>query len=222
MNTTETLIDIPFDKRHHCWFCGEPSEVKFTFPNGNRVVIDCPHPPLMVPCCTECCQIARQVTETSIWSVNYVVKRRLMRKYHKDLAIGLNWTQEELANSQFEGGNFEGFQRSAWFMYEVAQNRVNYLGWPISIDGIELEISTVKTCFTFDGVTYPNVDDAINHYTVNFDLNEAFFKHVLYQLGEHRFSEAVRFCRLQIGSTPSERMSALKHAFPEPDSETEY
>jgi len=215
VNTSETLIDIPFDKRHHCWFCGEPSEVKFTFPHDSHIILDCPHPRLMVPCCGECNQIARQVTESSIWSVNRGVKRRLMRKYHKDLAIGLNWTQEELANSQFEGGNFEGFQRSAWFMYEVAQNRVNYLGWPISLDGVEIELSLVTTCFIFDGVTYPDIEDAINHYIINFGLNEALFKQVLYQIGEHRFSEAVRFCRLQIGATPSERMLALKNAFPE-------
>ncbi|MFT5023210.1 MAG: hypothetical protein ACI9O3_000807, partial [Colwellia sp.] len=24
-----TLVDIPFEQRHQCWFCGEPSELTF-------------------------------------------------------------------------------------------------------------------------------------------------------------------------------------------------
>jgi len=205
-----TIIDIPFSKRHHCWFCGEPNQYLFTFPHGNRFVFRCPHPELQVPACKECNQIAQRVEADSIWAVDTQVKQRLMVAYKKDLAIGLNWTQEELANSEFEGGSFEGFQRSAWFMYEVAKQRINYQGWPIFIDGLEVEVDYSKPCFIADGIVYPSINDAIEHYCYSFDLNNSFFRKVLSKMGEQRFIHAVRYTRLFIGSTPNEQANALK------------
>jgi len=215
LDVIDILIDTPFNKRHHCWFCGEPSAVKFIFPTDAVMVIDCPHPVLSIPSCAECASFAKNAQGNSIWRINRLVKRALVKKYHKDLAIGINWTKQELANSQFEGGNFEGFQKSAWFMYEVAQARVNYIGCSISINGSELEVIDESSCFIFDGVSYPSLEDAINHYVINFGLNKELFSLVLFKMGEQKFSQAVRFCRLQIGATPAERSFALQETFPD-------
>jgi hypothetical protein len=144
MTYPENIIDISFEYRHLCWLCGEPSQVFFTFPhrfyadifNDAYVVHDCPHPLLSVPSCQECRSLASKAEVNSIWAVKAVVKKGLKRIYKKDLAIGINWTKEELANSQFEGGNFAGFQKSAWFMFEVAKQRVDFNGWPIVLAGI--------------------------------------------------------------------------------------
>jgi hypothetical protein len=204
------IIDIPFSKRHHCWFCGEPDQQLFTFPHNQYTVFDCPHSKLQVPTCKECYQLAQQVEADSIWAVNTQVKKSLMNRYKKDLAIGLNWTKEELAHSEFEGGNFEGFKRSAWFVYEVAQQRMTFEHWPIFIDGLEVDVDYIKPCFTVDGVDYPSIDDAIQHYCYSFDLNVKFFRQVLKKVGESRFTYAVRYARLFVGSTPKEQAIALK------------
>ncbi len=204
------IIDIPFSKRHHCWFCGEPDQQLFTFPHNRYTVFDCPHPKLQVPTCKECHQLAQQVEADSIWAVNTQVKKSLMSRYQKDLAIGLNWTKEELAHSEFEGGNFEGFKRSAWFVYEVAQQRMTFEHWPILLDGVEVEVDYIKPCFSVDGVDYPSIDDAIQHYCYSFDLNAKFFRQVLRKVGEPRFVYAVRYARLFVGCTPKEQAIALK------------
>ena len=205
-----TIIDIPFSKRHHCWFCGEPNQYLFTFPHKKYFVFHCPHPKLQVPTCKECHQIALKAKADSIWAVNTQVKQGLMGLYKKDLAIGLNWTQEELANSQFEGGSFEGFQRSAWFIYEVAIQRMSYQGWSIFIDGLEVDVTYTKPCFAVDGAIYPSIDDAVQHYCYSFELNIEFFRQVLNKVGELRFMHAVRYARLFVGSTPNEQAVALK------------
>ncbi|MEW6983447.1 hypothetical protein AAD001_12415 [Colwelliaceae bacterium 6471] len=210
METTENLIDVPFAYRHKCWFCGEPFNGHFEFPQQAHIVLSCPHPPVAVPSCIECKTIAKTANAETIWQVSTMVKRALMNVYQKDLAIGLNWTQEELANSQFEGGNFAGFQRSAWFMYEVAKARVNYLGWPLSLNGIQLEITNEKDTFVFDGILYPSVGDAIDQYAQAYDLNMIFFKEVLAIMSENNFAQAVRFCRIAVGFTPQERKVALQ------------
>jgi len=206
----ELEIDVPFEHRHQCWFCAEPANKAFSFPHSGHLVIDCPHPPLIVPSCKECYAIATAIKQDSIWQVFKAVKTNLIKKYRKDLAIGLNWTKESLAQSQFEGGNFEGFQRSAWFMYEVAKGRVNFTSWPIELNGQRIESRVDKDDFSFDGVTYPSIDEAISHYSLTFDIPTTFFKQVLAKVGLDEFAYAVRYCRLFKGETPQELHAAVK------------
>ncbi len=203
-------IEIPFAKRHHCWFCGEPSSTLFQFPHQYYLVIDCQHPCVITPCCKECCQLAYSSEEDTIWAVHRSVKKTLMGKYQKDLAIGINWTKDELANSEFEGGNFAGFKKSAWLMYEIAKERINYQPWLLVIDGIELVEEYLGDSFHFDGMIYPSINEAISHYVYSFNLHEAYFKDVLASVGSERFSYAIRFCRLLVGASNAEKKAALR------------
>lgn len=213
-------IEIPFEHRHHCWFCGEPSQTTFIFPSkyssdfsqAQHVASNCVHPKLSVPCCGECYRLASQVNADSIWTVNEEVKRRLLHIYRKDLAIGLNWTKEELETSEFEGGSFAGFQKSAWFIYEVAKDRMSFLSWPINYHGVELAIEKDEQIFMFDGVTYPNVEDAVTHFCQVYFLNKQLFQAALTKVGNKRFASVVRFCRLLVGATPNEQKQSL-HEF---------
>ena len=211
MLNDDNLIEVPFENRHQCWFCAEPADRLFKFPHQHHLVFDCQHATLVLPSCTECNSAAIKAKVRNIWQVKQQVKKFLVKKYKKDLAIGLNWTQEELANSGFEGGNFSGFQQSAWFMYEVAKNRVSFCGWPLVLDGIELAPDEIDENFHFDGVCYPSIDDAIEHYSENFSLDMAFLRQVLAKLGTASFAKAVRTCRLYLGATPDEKSRVLRN-----------
>ncbi len=204
-------VEAPFNYRHICWFCGEPAGEHFSFPQADNWLINCQHPPLTLMSCAECLIPARRSKASSIWLVFDDVKRYLLKAYQKDLAIGVNWTPEELAGSEFEGGNFAGFQRSAWMMFEIAKTRVNFAGWPLIVAGICLDEFKYRDseAFTFDGMTFPSIDDAIKHYAKVFSLNQEYVKQVLAHLGIDKFAQAVRFCRLLVGSTPDERKNAL-------------
>jgi hypothetical protein len=222
------LTETPFDKRHCCWFCGEPSQVFFIFPScysafayesDKYLSLSNSHPSISIPSCRECQQFANRAQKNTIFAVKGYVKQKLLKRYAKDLAIGVNWTEQELAASEFEQGNFAGFARSAWFMYEVAKGRVSYLGWPLVADGIEfedidLEDLQVET-FNFDGVLYPSLSDAITHYAKIFLLDEHYVTAVLQHLGnsgidEKSFAQAVRFCRLLVNASQNERKLAFK------------
>ncbi len=204
-----SLIETPFEYRRCCWLCGEPKQYMFGFPHNQWLVFQCTHNPIQIPTCKECYTLASQAKVNSIWQVQVYVKQQLMKHYKKDLAIGLNWTEEELRNSGFEGGTFEGFQRSAWFMYEVAKTRVNYVGWPLYIDGLPVECGEDKLSFIFDGMRYPTIDDAIKHYVQTFNLSLLFLQKIIAELGDHKFGEAVRYARLFVGATPQEQTIAL-------------
>jgi len=214
------LVEIPFKLRHKCWFCGEPNACYFNFPTNKKyyskqehVVLDCSHPLISLPSCNECYRVATKAVNkhklNSIWLIKDLVKSYLLNHYRKDLAIGINWTKEELENSEFEGGNFEGFQKSAWFMYEVAKARLNYSGWVLVIDGVELINDDYQKAFDFDGVFYPSIEHASQHYCKTFALDEHYFRQVLHHLGRSNFANTVRFCRLLVDATPHERKAAL-------------
>ena len=205
----ERRIETPFSVKNDCWFCGEPYQLFFTFPHARHIVIDCPHPILSVPTCNECLLLASKVCVDSIWQVHYQVKHQLHDIYRKDLAIGINWTPQSLAESDFEGGNFEGFKKSAWFMYEVAKKRVNYKSWDVVYKGYTLVNDNDKDIFNFDGVAYPTIDIAISQYVKSYQLNKNFFIEVLNKFGRQKFATAVRFCRLHVNSTPQERSIAF-------------
>ena len=206
---TYQLIESPFNYRNLCWFCGEPKSTEFCMPHDQHVIVRCVHGKLAVPSCQECHVFARKAKADDIWDVARSVKQHLVKVYRKDLAIGVNWTPEELANSQFEGGNFESFQRSAWFMYEVARDRVNFRGWPIVIAGIKLTPPDTVANFEFDGVVFPTINDAIDHYAKAFYLSKNLLRQSVAIVGVNKFSQAVRFCRLLIDATPDERTLAL-------------
>ena len=227
VTTSVIITETPFDKRCCCWFCGEPSHVDFIFPPRNSatsyhenkyLVLSCPHPIISVPCCGECQKLAKKARVDNIWAVNSVVKKELLKRYAKDLAIGVNWTQQELASSEFEQGNFAGFARSAWFIYEVAKGRVSYLSWALIVDGIELDESVNELdqleSFHFDDVIYPSIGDAIEHYATIFLLDAQYVSAVLQQLSsgnidEKSFAQAIRFCRLLVNATSNERKVAF-------------
>jgi len=227
VTTSVIITETPFDKRCCCWFCGEPNHVDFIFPplsspksyhENKYLVLSCPHPVISVPCCGECHKLANKARVDNIWAVNSVVKKQLLKRHAKDLAIGVNWTQEELSLSEFEQGNFAGFARSAWFIYEVAKGRVSYLSWALVVDGIELDDSVNEIdqleIFYFDDVTYPSIGDAIEHYANIFLLDPQYFSAVLQQLSggnidAKSFAQAIRFCRLLVNATSNERKVAF-------------
>ena len=222
------VTETPFNKRYCCWFCGEPNYAHFIFPSHSTLssyqgdkslLITCPHPVISVPSCTECQRLAKKARVHTIWAVKNFVKQQLIKRHAKDLAIGINWTKEELETSGFDDGNFAGFAKSAWFIYEVAKGRVNYLGWPLVAEGIELDEllldEKITEAFSFDGVLYPSLTDAITHYAKTFLLDEHYVSEVLQYIGngdisERTFARAVRFCRLLVNATPNERKVALK------------
>jgi len=210
MDYLESFVETPFDYRHCCWFCAEPSQHYFTFPHAKHLVIACIHPTVTVPSCKECKDIAVKVKADDIYAVHAQVKTSLIKRYQKDLAIGLNWTKQSLEESQFEGGNFESFQKSAWFMYEVARDRVNFKSWPLVLNGLRITDNLADQRFTFDGVTYPTIGQAIRHYSQTYRIDSEFVKALITVLTEAQFARAISIARINLQATPQEKRAILQ------------
>jgi hypothetical protein len=212
--------ETPFNKRHDCWFCGEPNQFVFTYldsfepqTSANQSISQ-----LSLPSCKECYQAAKKSVikakdkgrSYSIWTVKAEVKQYLIQHYRKDLAIGINWTKTELEESEFEQGNFAGFKRSAWFMYELAKARVNYDSWPLIVDGVTILDECQEQSYNFDDVIYPSIEQAMLHYANALSLSYDYLRSVFELLGNDQFAKTVRFCRLLVAANAAEREQALR------------
>lgn len=207
-------IDVPFEARHRCWFCGEPSDSDLNIPSRKTQISKLSHAPLSVPSCRECRNMVRERSFktddfNSIRDYRDAVKRALVKKYQKTLAIGSNWTEQELVESELEGAAFAGFKHSAWMMFTIAQERVNYPGWPLSLAGIPMNELCGNVEFEFDGTHFADLDSAIEHYIKTFHLDGKLLRGMLELVGQQRFAYAIRICRLYPIVTADERQQIL-------------
>ncbi|MCE9678569.1 hypothetical protein LZP69_05105 [Shewanella sp. AS1] len=205
MSLDYPLVDIPFDKRHTCWFCAEPCDRVFHYQAQTYT----PHPSLAVPSCRECLSLAKRFPLTSIWDCHQAVKDELMRLHKKHLAIGENWTEQELAESEFSCKILEGFKKSGWFMYQVAKGRATAKPWPLSIDGIMLDEQAYQLNFQFDGLCFSSIAKAIEHYSQMLGLDKHFLQQLTAIVGRARFGYAIRLSRLNIAASPKVKQQIL-------------
>ncbi|SMY32979.1 hypothetical protein [Photobacterium andalusiense] len=207
MTSSYHNIDVPFDYRHTCWFCGEPYFDSYAFmavPNYDNQTL-----PIMLPCCQECFSFANAVKVSSLDLLRDKVKQQLHKKYHKHLQIGVNWTKEELESSEMDGKALEGFRISGWKMFEIAKERVNYSGWPIYIDGLPCYDVTTTFQFEYDGIIYTSLNHAVTQLAALYAIPQPYLEQVVELVGREKMTYALRFCKTTYGYSPAERESSL-------------
>lgn len=207
MTSSYHNIDVPFDYRHTCWFCGEPyfdSHAFMAVPNYDNQTL-----PIMLPCCQECFAFANAVKVSSLDLLRDKVKQQLHKKYHKHLQIGVNWTKEELESSEMDGKALEGFRISGWKMFEIAKERVNYAGWPINIDGLPCYDVTTTFQFEYDGIIYTSLNHAVTQLAALYAIPQPYLEQVIELVGRDKMTYALRFCKTTYGYSPAERESSL-------------
>ncbi|UTV29071.1 hypothetical protein [Photobacterium atrarenae] len=207
MTTAYQSIDVPFEFRHTCWFCGEPYFESYAFmpsPNYEHQAA-----PVLLPCCEECYGFCRTIKVSGLDLLRDKVKEKLHRKYEKHLQIGANWTQEELAASEFEGKALEGFKESAWTMFEIAKERVNYAGWPLTIDGLPIAGLTSRFQIEFDGIVYTSLAHAIEQLAKTYVIPQPYLEQVVEVVGRQRLGYAIRFAKTTYGYSDEERAASI-------------
>ena len=170
-----TQIDVPFNFRYTCWFCGEPSIDYVDFPKSAESIPKLEHPPIAIPVCDECSKVKYQDNVHSIWALRDQVKHSLITKYTKHLGIGENWTEQELKDSEFSGTILGGFGRSAWKMFQIAKSRVSFNGWDVSVDEVPLSANDETSGFSFEGVRYLSLNACIDYYVKATSIDRELF-----------------------------------------------
>ncbi len=133
-----------------------------------------------------------------------------MHKYAKHLGIGLQWTKEELEESQFHGAILEGFGKSAWPMYEIAKQRVEYVGWDLFIDGEELDGYDESCGFEFRGMRHLSIQTCIEYYVKAMSLDSGLLESLVEIVGADRFTYALRIAELNRDISHLQRLAILE------------
>ncbi|WP_159819020.1 hypothetical protein [Colwellia sp. 20A7] len=196
-------LDIPFDCRFTCWFCGEGS-------HQTIVTTLVTHQMVNIPICDECKSYRCHNEASSLVRLEKLIKDKIVKQSAKALSIGANWTEKELQESELIGSAFDGFKKSGWRMFLIARDRVNYSGWELSIDGVTIENTAEDENFEFDGLTFTSFISMLDYLSSTFSLNKEFLEQVLTLYGDNRAIEAVKFCRLVPNESKSERDKALE------------
>ncbi|OBT13524.1 hypothetical protein A9264_13995 [Vibrio sp. UCD-FRSSP16_10] len=201
-------IDIPFNNRHQCWFCGEPSEISLDYPR--RVDFEAKgHLSINLPICDECNSLATKESSNSIYDLKLKLTHKNLIKYARVLGIGINWTKLELESEQLSGAAFVGFNESAWGMYEIARQRIAFQGWPLTYDEIPLELIDDSHFFESEGVKFLNVSSAIDYYCDAEGLDKELLSLLSDLLGETRFKDTLLIARVNTNLTRKERQQIL-------------
>jgi len=199
-------IDIPFDCRFTCWFCGEGSHktivTTISTPESNYSV--------NMPICDECKSYRCHNEANSLVKLEELINEKIITRSAKELSIGANWTEQELLESDLNGGAFDGFKKSGWSMFLIAKDRVNYSGWELSIDGVPIENITIDEKLEFDGLIFTSFISLLDYLSDTFFINKEFLRQVLTLYGNDRAIEAVKFCRLVPNYSKVEREKALE------------
>ncbi|MEZ9998960.1 hypothetical protein AB4428_11715 [Vibrio lentus] len=208
--TTYSYIDIPFNLRHTCWFCGEPSNDVVEFPKTAQAIAKIDYSPIALPACKECASVRYAKDLTSIWAVRDQIKHALIDKYAKHLGIGENWTEQELIDSDFSGSTLGGFGRSAWKMYQIAKQRVDYKGWPLSVDDIVIEVYDETSGFEFDGTRYASINSCIDYFTKAAGVDKELLSQLVDIVSTDRFSYALRIAKLNKNVSNTKRSEIIE------------
>jgi len=196
-------LDIPFNCRFTCWFCGEGSDQTILVTLVTQQVVN-------MPICDECKSYRCHSHVNPLAKLEKRIKEKMVIRNAKALSIGANWTKQELQESELTGSAFDGFKKSGWKMYLIAKARVNYSGWALSVDGIPLDDVIIDEAFEFDGLTFSSFESMLTYLSTTFALNEDFLAQVLALYGNNRAISAVKFCRLVPNNSRFQREKALK------------
>ncbi|MCK6262983.1 hypothetical protein KP803_06780 [Vibrio sp. ZSDE26] len=205
-----TPIDIPFNFRHQCWFCGEPSLSLLMFPRNATAQDRIEHAPLALPACSECQSIKSSHHLQSVWQLRAHIRQALISKYAKHLGIGENWTKQELVDSEFSGAILGGFGKSAWKMYEIAKQRVSFQSWPLSINEIPLSSSDDTSRFEYNGTTYSSVKACIDYFVQATNIDEELLTQLISLVTPKRFDYALKIAKLNKRISNAQRSEIIE------------
>lgn len=206
-------IDVPWEFRNICFYCGEFSQHDDHVPPTSRyhdfmAMYDC-HPPLLIPACKQCNSLLGDSLQRDIYERFEECKLRLLKKLDKYLMYGNIWDEDSLDYARFTG-DLGKFSKAIVKHAQIAKSRLEWEHWPVSIDGNILEKSEEGYMIKMDGKEFKRLDHAIEYVKRVYKIPALYFEKVINVVGYVKADLALAVCRTRKVKSEAEMNKVLE------------
>lgn len=195
--TTYSPIDVPYIYRYKCFYCGEPASQDDHVPPVSRyydfMSIYDTHKPLTVPCCSECNIDLGDSLQADVFFRFDECKKLLVNKLSKVIRMGELWDEDSVKDSEVTG-DLKRFIDGLKVMSAIAKDRIEWTGWPVSVDGKTLLRSDDVKSVKINGKTFTSIENAIQYANKALKIPIPYLEKVLALVGDNRLQYAVTIC----------------------------
>ena len=208
------LVDIPSDMLFTCYYCGEPASDKDHVPPVSRFhdyyALYDRHEPLLIPSCSECNSLLSDSLQPDIYKRAITCKIKLTQKLGKYVRYGEIWDEDSVEYAAFTGDMLK-FAESALKMKRIVERRLKWEGWPLSLEGVELEIEKDEEAEVKIGNRKFATLDHLYHHARKVDkIPTKYLEAVIGIVGKSKVEYAYNFCRTNKVKSEKEMNRRLK------------
>lgn len=215
-------IDVPYNMRYTCFYCGEfecdLDHVPPTSRYHDFIGIYDSHMPLLVPSCKECNSLLGNTLQKDIYDRFEECKKKLTKKLSRYLRYELLWDEDELEYAGFTG-EFSKFSEAVLKEVRKAKDRLTWEHWPVSIEGVEIENTHFNYYLKLDGKEFKTLDHLLEYVKRVHKVPVKYFEKVLLVVGYAKADYALRVCQTKKVTTEVQMNKVLSDlAFSESES----
>lgn len=196
--TLYKVIDVPFDRRMECFYCGCIHSDYDHMPPLSRyhdyIGLYDLYQPLKVPSCNECNVILGNSLQPDIYQRFDEAKVKLTKRIGKYIRMGELWDEDDIQYGEFTGNLFKSLA-AIESMAKTSRERLSYKHWPVSIDGDIIERAEEWMDIVVDNKKFTSMNHVIEHINRIHKIPVKYFDAVLAIVGMKNIDYAFRFCK---------------------------
>lgn len=191
-------IDVPFELRHTCFYCGDPSDTLDHFPPISRyhdyLGIYDSHPAVVVPSCIECNLLLVDSLQGDIYERFDEAKVRLTKRLAKYLKYSSVWDNDSLADAEFTG-SFRKFADNIIIEASLVKERLEWDHWPITVNGESIYEIRRTESLALDNIKFKRYDHLLEYVKKVHKVPTLYFEKVVEIVGLGKLQFALHYCK---------------------------
>lgn len=194
---TYTRIDIPYQQRYTCFYCGDFAIDDDHVPPVSRYYdfygLYNTHKPLLVPSCKECNSLLKDTLQKDLYSRFDECKVLIINKISKFIRYGELWDSSSIADAEFTG-SLDVFSKGVQKHSKIAKDRISWPGWEVSLEGVPLPRCYDTLCYMVNGKKLSSVDAVFVYAKRALKIPAPYLEQVLELVGTDKIQYAIDIC----------------------------
>lgn len=193
-----TSIDVPYDLKHTCFYCGEVADTVDHVPPISMyydyMALYDEHKPIMVPSCRECNTLLGDSLQSNIYERFGELKKRLTKQLMKYLRYEQLWDDDSVEYAAFTG-DLKKFSERVVVEASIAKERLEWEHWNVSVDGVSIDETSNEDKLQLGGVKFKKYDHVLEYVKRVHKVSTPYFENVVSTVGMDKLDFALTFCK---------------------------